>query len=155
MEVELVKSLIAKGMSVESEATGLSMFPLLLPHARVTIEPVQRQLQRGDIVSFVRYDSTETKLVLHRVIKVTDTEIITRGDACLHNDKPVKIVDIIGVLTKSKWWLITLNHKRWIWKIYGKLVLLLSPVSHTVNYFFAHLCYKIFRPLRQRANTVQ
>ncbi|MEM1694722.1 MAG: S26 family signal peptidase [Ignisphaera sp.] len=103
--------------------SGSSMEPTLSPGSIVI--GFRGEPRIGSIVVFNRNGS----LVIHRVININSTHIVTKGDACIENDPPISIKDVLCVVsyyvkgdvvilaivigTCVSFWLITLgnNHK--------------------------------------------
>lgn len=82
---------------VEITLTGSSMLPTYKPGDVVTVEAINRPIKVNDIVLF--YDK---KMVLHRVVKVRDGVVITRGDNNNYFDRPMHIKNLVGVVTTYK-----------------------------------------------------
>lgn len=75
---------------------GISMLPMLKSgRDTIVVRPKEGRLQPLDVALYKR----EEKYVLHRVLKVTDTGYIIRGDNCYY-DEIVPEHDVIGVLTE-------------------------------------------------------
>ena len=76
--------------------TSGSMWPALKTGDLVFIKGVQSQaqIQLGDIIVFRnRINST---LTIHRVVKLSETKITTKGDANFSEDTPIEFGDVIG-----------------------------------------------------------
>lgn len=87
--------MIASGRSYVGPTFGVSMRPMLKEgRDSVVIDPKTDRLVKGDVALYKR----DGKLVLHRVIKVTDSGYIIRGDNC-YSDENVSEESVIGVLT--------------------------------------------------------
>ncbi len=81
---------------VVATVSGTSMFPLLRNRRdMVVIEKVNRKLKKYDVPL---YRLQSGKLVLHRILKVTDNGYIIRGDNSIHTEYNVTDDNIIGVL---------------------------------------------------------
>lgn len=136
--------LAEKGESISS-SSGFSMYPMLR-HRRdmIVIETVKRPLKKHDVPL---YRLPSGKLVLHRILKVTDKCYIIRGDN-LFKKEYVPEERIIGVLkafyrdgklydcaTNRKYhayivWIRLSYPLRYAWK---KLIRpVLSKIKHTV-----------------------
>lgn len=134
----LVNSILDKGLSVKVNASGISMFPLLIPHCTLHIAPA-KEVSRGDIIVFRRNDG---KYIAHRVINIGDS-IICRGDSCASFDQPVTADNLIGIATHF-----TINGKTFsltnkIAKLYGRLTIALYPVSARINNIMARIALKL------------
>ena len=93
----LRKEAIKKGHSVQTLASGYSMFPFLRKGDILTIEPVPMEtIKRGDVVVF----ESEEKWIAHRVIKIRSNarglEFLLRGDSCIEFDPAVDKENYIG-----------------------------------------------------------
>ncbi len=77
--------------------SGISMRPMLREHKDIAvIERVNRKLQRNDVPLYRRAGCD--KLVLHRILKVTDNGYVIRGDNLFYKEYDVTDEDIVGVL---------------------------------------------------------
>ncbi len=77
--------------------SGISMRPMLREHRDVAvIERVNRKLKKNDVPLYRRAGCD--KLVLHRILKVTDNGYVIRGDNLYQNEYDVTDDDIVGVL---------------------------------------------------------
>lgn len=110
-----MRVLLGRGLPVDIRATGVSMFPCLMPG--VTLHVLPAAPRRADVVVVL----LGGRLVAHRVVSVDERQIVTRGDATRHNDRPCPLADVLGVVDGTS-------------RAYGRLVLALAPVSHgTLN----------------------
>ena len=76
---------------------GTSMRPMIVSGRDVVvIEKKTNRLKPLDVALYMRNDKD---YVLHRVLKVTDSGYVIRGDNCYY-DEIVKEEDVIGVLTQ-------------------------------------------------------
>ena len=79
---------LTQGRSVAISTKGTSMRPLIKEgKCRVIVEPLQNELQTGDIGIFFLSGTT---YVLHRIIAVEPEIYITRGDNCVNCEKVPK-----------------------------------------------------------------
>ena len=77
--------------------SGISMRPMLREHRDIAVvERVNRKLRKNDVPLYRRAGCE--KLVLHRILKVTDNGYIIRGDNLYHKEYDVTDEDIVGVL---------------------------------------------------------
>lgn len=84
-----------------TKTSGGSMRPLFRQHRDlVVIERVERPLKKNDVPLYRK--KGHDKLVLHRIIKITDQGYVIRGDNLLDKETDVKDEDIVGVL-KAFW----------------------------------------------------
>jgi signal peptidase len=97
---ELRKEAIKNGHSVQTIASGTSMFPFLRNGDILTIDPTPIELiKRGDIVVF----ENEQKWIAHRVIRIQSVDgaiqITTRGDARISSDPTVNKTNYVGLIS--------------------------------------------------------
>ncbi len=95
----LRKEAIKQGHSVQTVASGYSMFPFLRKGDLLTVEPVpMERIKRGDIVVF----ESEEKWIAHRVIKIHSNDgligFTTRGDARVSRDPVINKTNYIGLV---------------------------------------------------------
>lgn len=90
-----IEQVLAENGESISSSSGVSMYPMLR-HRRdmIVVETVKRPLKKHDVPL---YRLKSGKLVLHRILKVTDDCYIIRGDN-LFVKEYVKEQQIIGVL---------------------------------------------------------
>jgi hypothetical protein len=83
---------------------GVSMTPTITPGTRVRLRSANgRTFRYGDVVAF-EYNG---RLVAHRIVRVGRTRasrrhLLTRGDAMLLHDVPVKLDCVIGIVTAQQ-----------------------------------------------------
>lgn len=83
--IELVRGVASAGGSVWIQVTGISMNPLIREGDSVLLTPLTRLPRPGDVLFL---DAAGTPL-LHRVRRLADGMVVTRGDAALADDVPV------------------------------------------------------------------
>lgn len=92
------EELLVEGKRVHVRVKGMSMFPWLLSRDVVCVQRVEKSLLTpGRVILF-----QETKgWVAHRLwsTDVKNNLFITRGDANLRKDKPIKYEEIKGIVT--------------------------------------------------------
>lgn len=140
------QALNEKGEIIAS-TSGISMYPMLR-HRRdmVVIEKASGKLKKYDVPL---YRLSSGKLVLHRILKVTDNGYIIRGDNLFHKETNITDDNIIGVLkafyrngkyvncAESKAYrfyivLVMISYPlRWLWKKL-KIRQILSKIKHTI-----------------------
>lgn len=93
-------SLHGQAPPVKIYLDGGSMRPLIRRKTdKVTILPLDKPLERGDIVLF---KSADGRFVVHRVWQFHDDWIQTLGDWCIFPDAPIPRENIYGVVTEMK-----------------------------------------------------
>ena len=91
---ELIRSLLADGMSAEVEVTGSSMWPFIRSGDVITLEPGEPRI--GDVAAVVDPDR---RLLVHRVVARDRGAWLTRGDASGGADPPVEAADLVGSIS--------------------------------------------------------
>lgn len=96
--------LVKKGVAVPITTLlqGSSMEPLIRYRKDpVTIIPLNRKLQMGDIILFERQDGA---FVVHRLYHISDDgqTIQTWGDNCYEPDLPVSVSSVLGLVVSLK-----------------------------------------------------
>jgi signal peptidase I len=90
---ELVAEVARRFGEVRFRATGISMMPAIWPGDILTIRQCgMADLQLGQIVLYRR----GKELVAHRVTRIHDNLLTTRGDSICHEDSPVPESAIVG-----------------------------------------------------------
>ena len=92
----VIKELVKRGIIRKIKKKKKSMVPFLLPGECVLISSDIDKLNEGDIVVYVRLES----LVIHRVKKIRNGFIITRGDNCPVDDSEISVDNVVGVAVK-------------------------------------------------------
>ena len=96
-KVTNIRDLIENDGQFVGTTSGVSMRPMIVSGQDVVvIEKKKERLKPLDVALYMRNNKD---YVLHRVLKVTDTGYIIRGDNC-YSDEVVKEEDVIGVLTQ-------------------------------------------------------
>ena len=92
-------TLLISKKKVKVRVFGNSMKPSILDHDIVLIEPIlSSYIKKNDIIAFWR-QATEI-IVIHRVIKIDENYIITKGDNLKNNDGKIKLELILGRVVK-------------------------------------------------------
>lgn len=77
---------------------GVSMQPLVRKDRDlVTVAPMTRSIQKGDVVLFHRADGA---WVVHRVLSCEKEKVQTLGDGCLCPDAPIHKNEVYGLIIK-------------------------------------------------------
>ncbi len=86
-------------INVTQKVYGDCMNPTLKNGELVTISPIKKQteISAGKIVLFKTKDN---RLLLHRIIKIENNQVITKSDKYYTEDDPINISDILGITTK-------------------------------------------------------
>lgn len=94
-----IENILAEHRQVLITITGMSMWPFLC-HNRdqvVLSLPDKKRLKKGDIVLF---KTVTGKYLLHRIMKITDKEIVTAGDGNLFLDGEFSLNCVKAVVVK-------------------------------------------------------
>lgn len=96
IEIHSIKEGLDREGFIMSEVKGISMLPTLRENRdRVIIEVPKGELQKGDLVLYIRFDGA---YVLHRIIDIGADEYLIRGDNTYVNEH-VPRRNVIGVVT--------------------------------------------------------
>ena len=87
----VIADLLARGHEVQFRARGCSMDPVIRSEDFVTVAPV-RDVAVGDVVLTLR----DARLVAHRIVRVGETTLVTRGDNASSDDLPVSPSQVLG-----------------------------------------------------------
>ena len=150
ISLEMWEQLSQEGVDVPMElpSFGISMWPLL--HAKgdyVRIVPIRREIAKGDIVIY--HNSANGKNMAHRVVRVSDDMIQTRGDNTKGKDKPTPKSTVFGYVThvRRKGKVICVDTG--FWRFYGKVMSFTNPfrmfLKVDVYYPMVLLAKKILR----------
>ena len=82
---------------IAAHPIGFSMRPFLRADDTVVLVKIEGNITPWDVVLFKRDDGV---FVLHRVIKVSESAVLTRGDFELNFDAPVKKENVLAVMTE-------------------------------------------------------
>ena len=114
---------------------GYSMLPLITPGEKVYFKKIINfdEVNTGDIIIFL---NLKKKLISHRIIKIQKDYIITKGDNCIIEDKPIQLSQCLGkvYLIEGKYGSIYLNN--YIAKIisfylyFVSFLQFLTPIKH-------------------------
>lgn len=92
-----IQDAIAENGSVLRMTDGHSMMPMIKDRVDpVVIGAVVLSPRVNDVILTKLRDDA---FILHRLIRISGGNFITRGDNCLHKDKPVTADGVIGVLS--------------------------------------------------------
>ena len=75
--------------------TGSSMKPTFRSGHLLYVRPTAQELAVGDVIVFT--DPLKKDHIVHRIVSITNTRLITRGDNNLHDDLvPVRLEEVVG-----------------------------------------------------------
>jgi signal peptidase I len=90
---ELVDCVARRRGEVRLKVTGSSMLPVIWPGDEITVTRSEyAELQPGRIILYRRNGG----LTAHRIERVAQDQLITRGDSLLYSDSPVRPDEIVG-----------------------------------------------------------
>jgi signal peptidase I len=90
---DLVAELVRSTGSAKLQVTGLSMLPAIWPGDELTIQrQPPDQFAPGQVVFFRRNGG----VVAHRIVRIADDRLFTRGDSNPELDAPVSWDEVIG-----------------------------------------------------------
>lgn len=89
--IETLKSIVREGKTVRMRVNGFSMFPTLVDGDEVEIVRAKK-IKPGNIIVFHKGNF----LCIHRVKKVSNNLIWTKGDFKISKDFPISLNQVIG-----------------------------------------------------------
>ncbi len=92
-----IKTLLETEGRFVGTTVGISMLPMIRSGRDVVV--IERKTERLKPLDVALYTRKDKDYVLHRVLQVTDSGYIIRGDNCYY-DETVKEEEVIGVLTQ-------------------------------------------------------
>ena len=92
--LSISKALEAGGI-ISINPKGMSMFPFVKDTDTVIIKRPTETIKKYDCILFFE---RENVYVLHRVVKLKGDVVITAGDNNLHDDAPINVKGVVGVL---------------------------------------------------------
>jgi signal peptidase I len=149
---ELVHSVARSCGEVRLKVTGSSMLPAIWPGDEITaIRRGYAELQTGEIVLYRRGG----RLTAHRIERIAQDHLVTRGDSLLSSDPPVQPCEIVGRVVS----ILRNGHSiRPKHTPEGRIVSLILSRSNFSRrlalYLFRHLAHRHGRPL-QRSGDMQ
>ena len=93
----VIVDLLARGHAVRFRARGHSMHPIIRCDDYLLVEPASR-FEPGDVVLML----AERGLTAHRVVRVDERQVITRGDNAPDFDPPLDRTRILGRVTHAE-----------------------------------------------------
>ncbi len=96
---KLIEAFTEKGHSIRFQANGNSMFPFIRGGNTVIIAPYGNKSPRlGDIIAYV--DSKTQKLIVHRIIRLSNDGFVAKGDNCFRSDSYHPWTNILGQVSR-------------------------------------------------------
>ncbi len=93
--IENLRDVIWERGAYEFRANGNSMKPWIKPGATLKIQALNTEPQPGMIVAF----DIDSRIFIHRVVRISDAGVITKGDNLPFMDGLLKSSDIIGLVS--------------------------------------------------------
>jgi signal peptidase I len=91
--VAMLRDALRRGDAIDMTASGFSMWPRIQDGSLVHVEPCSgADVDLGDVVLF----EEPRRLVLHRVLRATESHVFTKGDACFQPDGWVAREQVLG-----------------------------------------------------------
>lgn len=130
--------LLSEGKEVRFTPSGVSMRPYIEGDKdSVILAPMKRAPRRGDILlAEVETMCSRKTYVLHRLVRIEGEELVFQGDGNLSGEERCKAADVIGIvvrienpkgrkklLTRGRLWYGLKPVRKWLLKIYRKIVL--------------------------------
>lgn len=97
-DIDGVKKYLSFNGSIEIEAQGSSMFPVIKNGDKIIVCAEIDSIKENDIIVFFDSNSSgNISLVAHRVIRIVDDKfVITKGDNNRVADRPIRKKCVIG-----------------------------------------------------------
>lgn len=114
----LLEEQLNSGSKVKFKTKGRSMYPLLIDGRDSVILKKKQSYRKNDVVLF---KNANNDYVLHRIKKINNNEIITRGDALTKNDTPITKDNIIATAVSFERKGKEISSKNLIYKLYSIL----------------------------------
>ncbi len=135
---DVITEKLLEGGTVNFLTRGKSMQPMLVGRRDSVMLASPGKIKKGDVVLFV---NPEGKYLLHRIKKLTETTVTTKGDSLEHYDETVPRENVIGKVVSftRKGKMISSNNL--FYKVYSKYLTnklgmkLLSLIIHIKNLF--------------------
>lgn len=129
-----IEAVIAEKGEVITSTVGTSMYPMLRnKRDMVVIKKVDCALKKHDVPV---YRLKSGKIVMHRIIKVTENGYVIRGDNLYNNEYDITDDNIIGMLKAfyrdGKYYDVKTNKKY-------KLYVIWVRISYPVRFVLCHL----------------
>jgi signal peptidase I len=97
--VAMLRDALARGEAIDMTAFGFSMWPRIPDGSMVHVEPCAgEEVTFGDVVLF----EAPRRLVLHRVLRVTESHVFTKGDACFEADGWIARNQVLGRMPRRQ-----------------------------------------------------
>jgi signal peptidase I len=95
----LLSAVHEKGADFRFKASGWSMFPIIRHGDFITLSPPEDiKPVCGDVLAFCHPESG--KLIIHRVIEVSQESFLAKGDNSLDPDGLIPNANVLGVVTR-------------------------------------------------------
>jgi len=120
----LARDILSQGLNFRFKICGNSMRPLIKDGDYLIVNPVNH-LKLGDIVLFI---SADDRLVVHRISKIKDNFIITKGDAYCGYDCPIKREAVLGRVVMIERGRQKRDLERGIWKLINLIWARIHPL---------------------------
>lgn len=91
--LELARTVVGSGATMWLRARGRSMGPTIPDGAMVLVAPLDRPLEKGDVVLAA---FPTGKAVMHRVHELRGESVLLQGDAMITADRPIERSAIVG-----------------------------------------------------------
>ena len=97
--IELLQTVLDKGVPFRFRAEGFSMYPFIRSGDVITLSPLSNTVPRlGNVVAFT--SPGMGKLIVHRIIKKSGNSFLIKGDNLPGVDGRIPEANILGCVTK-------------------------------------------------------
>lgn len=146
LTIDLLTESLRRNGRVEFRVRGGSMRPLLRNGDLLTVQPaVINQLAVGDVAVFSRAG----KLFVHRVIRMSPSSLLTKGDAFPEADTPVAQHELLGRVTAVRRGTKQVNLDALLPRTLGRCMAIASA-SSGLWYLPARAGHRAFKKIWQR-----
>ncbi len=90
---DIIEEQLKNGSKVKFKTKGRSMYPLLINGRDSVVLCRKEKIKKNDVILF---KNAKGEYVLHRIKKINNNEIITRGDSLTNYDEPITKENIIA-----------------------------------------------------------
>ncbi|WP_300155374.1 S24/S26 family peptidase [Bacteroides sp.] len=95
-----VEKMLSNGQSVMLKATGNSMLPFIVGGRDSVLIQQTSGINPLQVRQIVLAHLPDSRYVLHRIVRICETEVILMGDGNFRETESCRLSDIMGVVTK-------------------------------------------------------
>ncbi len=114
----IIQEQLNSGLKVKFKTKGRSMYPLLIDSRDSVILEKKENYRKNDVVLF---KNANNEYVLHRIKKIKNNQIVTRGDALTKYDEPITKENLIATAVAFERNGKEISNKNILYKLYSAL----------------------------------